>query len=121
MKAKLIKILVVSAVFAFFSAGVSMAQDWKGDRQNGNKAKVYSHYKQDKKQKFMPTSVSKTYYGHQHFSKQHRCPYCRMVVVYQHRHDPYQPYRHYRSHTGIGFTLSVLDPNVAFSVGVKGR
>ena len=49
MKAKLVKIILVTAVIAFFSAGVSMAQDWKGDRRNGPKAKAYSHYKQDNK------------------------------------------------------------------------
>ena len=40
MKAKLVKIILVTAAIAFFSAGVSMAQDWRGDRQNNVKAKA---------------------------------------------------------------------------------
>ena len=125
MKAKLVKILMLSVVFAFFSAGVSMAQDWKGDRRNGPKAKAYSHYKQDNKNhhKFQHNRHFQNHHRHKHFSKNHRYPNCRPVVIhkYHHHHHHYRPYRNYRSHAGIGFSLSVLDPNVAFSIGVLGR
>ena len=125
MKAKLVKILMLSVVFAFFSAGVSMAQDWKGDRRNCPKAKAYSHYKQDNKNhhKFQHNRHFQNHHRHKHFSKNHRYPNCRPVVIhkYHHHHHHYRPYRHYRSHAGIGFSLSVLDPNVAVSIGVMGR
>jgi hypothetical protein len=124
MKTKLVKIILITAVIAFFSAGVSMAQDWKGDRHNGPKDKSFSHYKQDNKNhhKFEHKRHFQNQYRHKKFSKERG--YHRRPVVIHKYHQPkhhYRPYRHYRSHTGIGFTLSVLDPNVAFSIALNGR
>ena len=124
MKAKLVKIILVTAVIAFFSAGVSMAQDRRGGRQNTQKAKAYSHYKQDKNHhKFDHNRHFQNQHRHKNFSKHDRCYHRRPVVIhkYHNHHYHYRPYRSYRSHSGIGFTMSVLDPNMAFSIGVKGR
>ena len=123
MKAKLVKILMLSVVFAFFSAGVSMAQGWKGDRRNGPKAKAYSHFKQDNKNhhKFQHNRHFQNHHRHKHFSKNHRYPNCRPVVIHKYHHHHYRPCRHYRPHAGVAFNLSVVDPNMAFSIGVKGR
>jgi hypothetical protein len=125
MKAKLIKILVISAVIAFFSSGVSMARDWKGGRQNTPKSNAYGHYKQDNKNhhKFDQNRHFQNHHRHKHFSKHDRCHPRRPVVIHKyhnHRHH-YRPYWNYRSYAGIGFSLSVLDPNVALSIGVIGR
>jgi Ni/Co efflux regulator RcnB len=120
MKAKLIKILVISAVFAFFSAGVSMAQERRGGRQNTVKAKAYSHYKQDKNHKVEHDKNLKKYDGHKHYPTHYSCPQCRPVVL-RHHHHQYSTYRNYRPTTGIIWILSVVDPNMAFSIGVKGR
>ena len=120
MKAKLVKIILVTAVIAFFSAGVSMAQDWRGDRRNNPKAKGYSYYQQDRKHKFQNNRQFKNHHRYKHFSKYQRYTYCRPVVQ-KYRHHHYRHYRNYRSHAGVAFNLSVFDPNVAFSVGVKGR
>lgn len=120
MKSKAIKIIVIAAVFAFFSAGVSIAQDRRGGRQNNVKAKAYTHYKQAKNHKFEHSKNFKKFVGHTHYSKHYSCPQCRPVVVHNyHRH--YSTYRNYRPHTGIFWNLSVVDPNVAFSFGVVGR
>jgi Ni/Co efflux regulator RcnB len=121
MKAKLVKIILVTAVIAFFSASVSMAQDWRGDRRNSPKAKGYSYYQQDKNHKFQHNRQLNNHNRHNHFSKNQRCPYYRPVVIQKYHHYHYPHYRNYRSHAGIAFNLSVFDPNVAFSVGVKGR
>jgi hypothetical protein len=126
MKAKLVKILVISAVLAFFSAGVSLAHDWKGGRHNSPKAKAYSHYKQDNKNhhKFDRNRHFQNQYRHKHLSKHDRCHPRRPVVIHKHHHHHhhhYRPYWNCRSHAGIGFSLSVLDPNVAFLIGVMGR
>jgi Ni/Co efflux regulator RcnB len=121
MKAKLVKIILITAVIAFFSAGVTMAQDRRGGRQNNVKAKAYSHYKQDKNHKFEHNRQFKNRHQHKDFSKNQRCPYYRPVVIQKYRLNHYRHYRNYRSHTGVAFSLSVFDPNVAFSVGVKGR
>jgi hypothetical protein len=67
MQAKLVKIILVTAVIAFFSAGISMAQDRRGGRQNIVKAKAYSHYKQDKNHKFEHNKNFKKYYSHKHY------------------------------------------------------
>jgi len=119
MKAKLVKIIMVTAAIAFFSAGVSMAQDWKG-RHNSPKAKGYSHYKQDKNHKFQHNKNFKKYYGHKHYSKHYSCPQCRPVVVHNF-HPHYSTYRNYRPPTVISWNLSAVSPNVAFSIGVVGR
>ena len=120
MKAKLVKIILITAVVAFFSSGVSMAQDRVGGRQNNVKAKAYTHYKQDKNHKFEHNKSFKKYVGHTHYSKHYSCPQCRPVVVHN-LHPHYSTYRNYRSQTGIFWNLSVVDPNVAFSIGVLGR
>ena len=120
MKVKLVKIILVAAVIAFFSAGVSMAQDRRDGRQNNVKAKAYSHYKQDKNHKFERNTNFKKYDGHKHYSKQYSCPQCRPVVVHNY-HPHYSTYRNYRPPTGIIWSLSVADPNVAFVIGVMGR
>jgi len=120
MKAKHVKIILITAVIAFFSVGVSMAQDRRGGRQNTLKAKAYSHYKQDKNHKFEHNKNFKKYVGHTHYSKHYSCPQCRPVVVHNHHHH-YSTYRNYRPHNGIFWNLSVVDPNVAFSFGVMGR
>lgn len=123
MKTKLVMIIVIAAVVAFFNSGVSMAQDWKGGRHNSPKAKGYSHYKQDRNHKFEHNRHFQNQNRHKHFSKHSRCYPRRPVVIHKyhnHRHH-YRPYRNYRSHAGIGFSLSVLDPNAAFSIGVMGR
>ncbi|MFZ0725446.1 MAG: hypothetical protein WAM61_06620 [Desulfobacterales bacterium] len=117
MKTKLVKIILVTAVIAFFSAGVSMAQERKGGRQNNVKAKTYSHYKQDKNDKFEHNRHFQNQYRHKQFLKDDRGYHRRPVVI----HKYHQPNHPYRSHAGIGFSLSVLDPNVAFSIGVMGR
>jgi hypothetical protein len=120
MKAKHVKIILITAVIAFFSAGVSMAQDRRGGRQNNVKAKAYTHYKQDKNHELDHSKSFKKYEGHKHYSKHYSCPQCRPVVLHNyHRH--YSTYRNYRPHSGIFWNLSVVDPNVAFSIGVKGR
>ena len=121
MKAKAIKIIMIAAVFAFFNAGVSMAQDWRGNRQNSLKARGYSHYQQDKNHKFQHNRQFKNHHRHKNFSKNQRCHYYRLVVIQKYHHDHYPHYRNYRSHGGVAFNLSVFDPNVAFSVGVTGR
>jgi hypothetical protein len=119
MKTKVVKIMVIAAVFAFFSAGVSMAQDRMGGRQNTQKAKAYGHYKQDKNHKFEHNRHFKMYHGHKRYSKYHQCPRCRPVGL--HRDHHHAAYKKYRSYTGVVWHLSVLDPNMAFSSGVKGR
>jgi len=116
MKSKAIKIIVIAAVFAFFSAGVSMAQDRMGGRQNTAKTKDYSHYKQDKNHNFENNKYVSKYHGHKHYN----CPQCRPVVL-RNYHYNYSPYKNYRSQTGAFWTLSVVEPNMAFSIGVKGR
>jgi len=123
MKAKFVKIILVTAVIAFFSAGISMAQDWKGNRHSVSKAKAYSHYKKENKkhQKFHYDRHFQNHLRNKYFSKHDKCYPRRPVVIYKYRHYHHPRYRHYRSDTGLGFTLSVLDPNVAFSVGVTGR
>ena len=120
MKAKLVKIILVTAVIAFCSAGVSMAQDRRGGRQNNVKAKAYTHYKQDKNHKFEHNKNFKKYVGHAHYSKHYSCLQCRPVVVNNY-HPHYSTYRNYRPPTGIFWNLSVVDPNVAFSIVVLGR
>ena len=120
MKAKLVKIILVTAVIAFFSAGVSMAQERRGGRQNNVKAKAYSHYKQDKNHKFEHNKNFKKYDGHKHYSKQYSCPKCRPVVVHNY-HPHYSTYSNYRPPTVIFWNLSAVNPNVAFSIGVVGR
>ena len=120
MKTKAIKIIVIAAVFAFFSTGVSMAQDRMGGRQNTAKTKAYGHYKQDKNHKFENNKHFNKYNGHKHYSKHYNCPQCRPVVLYNH-HYYYRPYKNYRSHNGAFWTFSVVDPNMAFSIGVRGR
>jgi len=120
MKLKLAKIIVIAAVLAFFSAGVSIAQDWRGDRQSNPKARGYSHYQLNKNHKFQHNRQFKNRHQHKDFSKNQRCLYCRPVVQ-KYRHNHYHHYRNYRCHTGVAFNLSVFDPNVAFSVGVTGR
>ena len=120
MKSKAIKIIMIAAVFAFFSAGVSMAQNWKGDRQNSPKARGYGHYQQDKNHKFQHNRQFKNHHRHRHFSKNQRCPY-RRPFVQKYRHNHYRHYRNYRSHASIAWSLSFFDPNAAFSVGVMGR
>jgi len=122
MKAKLVKIILITAVIALFSAGVSMAQDWKGDRHNGPKAKSYSHDKQDNKNhhKIQHNRHFQNQYRYRQFLKADRGYHRRPVVIHKY-HQLNHHYRPYRSHTGIGFALSVLDPNVAFSIGVMGR
>ena len=119
MNSKAIKFIVIAAVFAFFSAGVSMAQDRKGGRQNTQKAKAYGHYKQDKNHKYEHHRHFKRYHGHKHYSKYNQCPRFRPVVL--HNYHRYGAYKKYRSNTGVVWHLSVLDPNMAFSIGMKGR
>ena len=117
---KIAKIILIAAVFAFFSAGFSMAQDWKGGHQNSLEARGYSHYQQGKSHKFQHNRQFKNYHRHKRFSKYYRYKRCRLVVQ-KHRHHHYRHYRNYRSHTGAALNLSVFDPNVAFSVGVTGH
>ncbi len=119
MKAKLVKIILVTAVIAFFSAGVSMAQDRRSGRQNNVKAKAYSHYKQDTNHKIEHNKNFKKYDGHKHYSKRYSCPQCRPVVL--RNHHQYGTFRIYRPTTAIIWTLSVVDPSMAFSIGVRGR
>jgi len=119
MKSKAFKIIVLAAVFAFFSTGVSMAQDRMGGRQNTQKVKAYGHYKQDKNYKYEHNRQFKRYHGHKRYSKHHRCPRCRPVVL--HRYHHHGAYKKYRANTGVVWQLSVVDPNMAFSIGVKGH
>ena len=120
MKTKAIKIIVIAAVFAFFSAGVSMAQERMDGRKDTQKNNQYSHYKQDKNHKFENNKYVKKYHGQKHYSKHYNFSQCRPVVLHNHHYN-YSPYKNYRSQTGIFWTLSVVDPNMAFSIGVKGR
>ncbi|MGB5424997.1 MAG: hypothetical protein WBN03_22720 [Desulfobacterales bacterium] len=120
MKAKLVKIILITAVIAFFSAGVSMAQDRRGGHQNTQKNHQYSHYKPDKHYRYEHKKHFKKYGGHKHYSKNYSCFQCRPVVLHSH-HPHYSTYRNYRPYTGIVWQLSVVDPNMAFSIGVKGR
>jgi hypothetical protein len=87
MKAKLVKIILVTAVIAFFSAGVSMAQDRRGGRQNTQKAKAYGHYKQDKNHKYEHHRHFKEYHGHKRYSRLHQCPRCRPVMLHKYHHN----------------------------------
>lgn len=120
MKVKLVKIIMIAVVFAFFSAGVSMAQDWEGGRQNTPKANAYGHYKLDKNHKFEHNKHLKKYHGHIQYSKHYNCPQRRPAVLHNpHRHYGY--YKIYRPHTGVAWALSVVEPNMAFSIGVMGR
>jgi len=120
MKTKAIKIIMIAAVIAFFSAGVSMAQDRRGGRQDTQKAKAYGHFKQDKNHKYEHIRHFKKYHGHKRYSKHHPCHHCRPVVLQKyHHHGVYKKYRSYNG--GVVWQLSVLDPNMVFSIGVKGR
>ncbi|MFZ1201035.1 MAG: hypothetical protein WAO07_12780, partial [Desulfobacterales bacterium] len=87
MKTKLVKIILVTAVIAFFSAGVSMAQERKGGRQNNVKAKTYSHYKQDKNDKFEHNRHFQNQYRHKQFLKDDRGYHRRPVVIHKY-HQP---------------------------------
>jgi hypothetical protein len=120
MNAKLVTIILITAVIAFFSAGVSMAQDRRGGRQNTAKAKAYGHYKQDKNHEFEHNMNFEKYLPHTHYSKHYNCPQCRPVVVHNH-HTHYSTYRNYRPPSGIFWNLSAVNPNVVFSIGVVGR
>ena len=119
MRTKLVKIVVILMAFAFYSAGVSMAQDRMGGWQNAQKTKAYGHYKQDKKNKYGHHRHFKKHYGHKRYSRLHQCPRCRPVVL--HRYHHHGAYKKYRANTGVVWQLSVLEPNMAFSIGVKGR
>lgn len=113
MRTKLVKIIVISIVFAFFSAGVSMAQDRRVGHQNSSKGHAYGHYKQDKHHKV----VQKRHYGHRNAVKHHRYYQPRPVVVHHHHYSTYEPYPYYAGQ----FVGSFMDPNVAFSIAVGGH
>ena len=114
MRTKLVKIVVILMAFAFYSAGVSMAKDWKGGHQTSTKGHAYGHYKRDKHHKF----DHKRHYGQRHIVKHHHYYRPRPVVVHHHHYSTYAPYPYY---AGQFVAFSVMNPNVAFSIAVGGH
>lgn len=114
MRTKSVLILVAAVVFIFSGAGISMAKDWKGGQQNYGKGHAYGHHKQDKQHKFDP----KRLYAHRPVVKRPHYHHPKPVVVHHHHYNSYVPYSYYVGQF-IGF--SFIDPNVAFSIAVRGH
>jgi hypothetical protein len=65
------------------------------------------------------TGTSKKYHGHKRYSKHRQCHRCRPVVPQRYHH--HGAHKKYRSNTGVVWQLSVVDPHMAFSTGLKER
>jgi hypothetical protein len=105
MKTNMLKILVVAALMTFVSAGVSLAGGWKGE--SGQRGYAYGHYKHGEYQYCAPRPV---YVGRQFYP----------VVVERHLYHPPVVYRAPEP-SGYFFGLSVMEPGVAFSFGMRGH
>lgn len=131
MKTKLMKILILTFVFAFLSASASMAGERQGNRKRMMSNKAQAHHKVDRHQNYghgghfrknAPARHYGKHYGPKHYYKHHkRSHYHRRPVRHQQHHHYYHGARGYPAYNSFSFGLAVFDPNMAFSIGVNGR
>jgi hypothetical protein len=108
MKTNILKIFAIATLMIFFGAGVSLADDWKGD--GGRRGYAYGHYKHGGYPHCQYCAPRPIYVERQYYP----------VVVERHVYHPPVVYQA-PAPSGYFFGMSVMEPGMAFSFGMSGH
>ncbi len=140
MKTNFMKLLIILVTLIFLGAGTALAKDRHGDRNHKKSSNAYAQNKGDRHHndgygRLHKKHSAPRYHGRnqrsKHYVKHHKPKY----YYHQHRkhyhdHRPVVHKRHrnhyhgasgYSPYSRFSFGLAVIDPNMAFSIGVNGR
>jgi hypothetical protein len=109
MKTNILKILLIATLMIFLGVGVSLADGWKNE--SGKRGNAYGHYKKTEYRNYHHYEPPRPVYVEHHY---------RPVVVERHYY-PAPVYYAAPALSGYYFGMSVMEPGVAFSFGVRGR
>lgn len=121
MKSNLMKILILTFAFAFFSAGASMAGERQRDRRHTLSNRTNVHYKADRHHNYGHREHYRKHASSRHYKKHYGQKHCYKYHKRHHHQHHYHGAVGYPLHNSLSFGVAVLDPNMAFSIDVNGR